>query len=242
MLKYFEGTVFNAGAEAIVNTVNCMGVMGAGIALEFMLRFPRMFEGYKEKCETREIQVGKVSYFEDDNYTIVNFPTKWHFKFPSKIEWIEFGLKDFIRTYSRFGFRSDAFPKLGTLNGGLSWAAVKALMERYLSKLDIDVIICLDEIKSAQGIEAEMVSFFNDKHLAIINELPKLTKKQTGILQSAVPVRRFWHLSELAGIGITTYSALFKICFDYACEKTRFNLQSSFFDLYENRISNVAGR
>jgi O-acetyl-ADP-ribose deacetylase (regulator of RNase III) len=233
MVKYFQGTVFNADAEAIVNTVNCTGVMGAGIAAEFMLRFPKMFEDYKERCENKEIQVGKVSYFKDESYTIINFPTKWHFKYPSQIEWIELGLKDFVKTYRRFDFGSVAFPKLGTLNGGLKWADVKALMEKYLSNLDIDVIICLDELRESQGIEAKMVSIFNENHASILEELPKITEKQKNTLQTSVPIRRFWHLSELGGIGFATYSSIFKVCFDHALDKIRLKVQSSF-DLFEN--------
>ena len=96
MIRYYKGTVFNAGAEAIVNTVNCDGVMGAGIALEFGLRYPDMYKDYVIKCKKGDICTGKVDYFKDSSgIIIVNFPTKIHFKYPSKIEWIESGLKAF---------------------------------------------------------------------------------------------------------------------------------------------------
>ncbi|MCL1984529.1 MAG: macro domain-containing protein [Methanomassiliicoccaceae archaeon] len=211
--------------------------MGAGIALEFKLRFPKMFDNYKERCEKNEIQVGKVSHFKDEGYTIVNFPTKQDFKYPSKIEWIESGLKDFVRTYDRSDFKNIAFPKLGTSNGGLDWAVVKTLMEKYLSDLEIDVIVCLDIMEEARGIEAKMVSIFNDNNVSILKDMLRLTKKQKDALRSAAPVKRFWHLSELDGIGITTYSKLFNICFDTArYEKTQ-RPQSGLSDFSQRRPS-----
>ena len=101
MVEYYDGSVFNVEADAIVNTVNCTGVMGAGIALEFSLRYPAMLEHYEKMCKIREIKIGRVDYFCDEEKTIINFPTKWHFKYPSQIEWIEMGLKDFVATYKK---------------------------------------------------------------------------------------------------------------------------------------------
>jgi len=230
MLRYFNGTVFNADAEVLVNTVNCDGFMGSGIALEFMLRFPKMFADYKKLCENGEIEVGRVSFYGDENCKVVNFPTKNHYRFPSKIEWIESGLKDFVRIHKLLGCKSIAFPKLGTSHGGLDWEDVKKLMEKYLSNLDIDVVICLDELKEAQGVEAKMVSFFNENYISIFGELSKLTKRQKEILQANVPIRRFWHLSKLEGIGDTTYSKIHKICLEHACDKRKSTVQPSFFD------------
>ena len=133
MVIYQEGTVFNTDAEAIVNTVNCTGVMSAGIALEYSLRYPEMFKAYEEKCKNKQIQIGKVDYYNNGDIIIVNFPTKWHFKYPSQISWIEQGLKDFVSTYKSQGFKSVAFTKLGTLNGHLNWNEVRCLdCERIL--------------------------------------------------------------------------------------------------------------
>ena len=77
MIKYFNGTVFNCDAEAIVNTVNTVGVMGAGLALEFALRYPDMLKDYEEKCKHKEIIVGKVNSYKAADKTIIYFPTKW---------------------------------------------------------------------------------------------------------------------------------------------------------------------
>ena len=76
MIKYFEGTVFNTPAKAIVNTVNCDGFMGAGLALEFALRYPDMLRDYEAKCKSKQIKTGLVDYFQEKDITIINFPTK----------------------------------------------------------------------------------------------------------------------------------------------------------------------
>lgn len=214
MIKYFEGTVFNTDAKAIVNTINCIGVMNAGIALEFGLRYPKMLDEYTQKCKNKEIQVGKIYYFKDTEKTIINFPTKWHFKYPSKIEWIEMGLKNFVETYKQYNIVSVAFPKLGTLNGQLDWKVVKNLMEYYLSKVDIDVYICLDDKKEAEGIEAKMLEFINKLDINRIKSEVKLNEKQIIMLNNYKPFSRFWKIKEIESLGTKTYKALFKYCYN----------------------------
>ena len=207
MIKYVNGTVFNQNTCAKVNTVNTVGVMGAGIALEFSLRYPEMLFDYEEKCKNRLITVGKVDYYKTQGITIINFPTKWHFKYPSKIEWIEQGLIDFVNTYKAAGITSVAFPRLGTSNGGLDWPDVQRVMEKYLSDLDIEVLICLDN-GPAEGLEKEMVDRFNDTDFS--KKIPdvKLNAKQIASLEEAKPIDRFWKVKELDGIGITCYKKL----------------------------------
>ena len=154
MIKYIKGTVFNTRAQTIVNAVNCVGVMGTGIALEFKLRYPEMFNDYVEQCRSKKIKTGVPSLYKYyDNEFIMNFPTKEHWKSPSKIQWIDEGLKYFVNNYKSMKIQSIAFPKLGTNNGGLDWNDVKILMEKYLEPIDLMVYICLDESNEAEGIE-----------------------------------------------------------------------------------------
>lgn len=215
MIKYFEGTVFNSGACTLVNAVNTVGVMGAGIALEFRLRYPRMYYDYKKKCEEGKLVVEKVDYFNvDSNIIIVNFPTKVHFKYPSKLIWIEKGLQYFVETYKEHSIKSIAFPKLGASNGGLEWERVKVVMERYLSNLDIEVIICLDEKKNAEGIEGEMLKRLNHIDINDLSNEVKLSKKQIEIIAKNLPLNRFWELSKLESIGIKTYENIFKFFYE----------------------------
>lgn len=212
MITYLEGTVFNTDADAIVNTINCIGVMNAGIALEYGLRYPELLKEYEQKCKNKEISVGHIYYYKDKEKLIVNFPTKWHFKYPSKLEWIEDGLKDFVTTYKQYNIKSIAFTKLGTLNGGLDWDRVKILMEKYLNNLDIPVYICLDNKKDAEGLEKEMLNVFNDLSTEELKQNIRLTTKQLDILKQNMPINRFWKIKEIEGIGTTTYKSLFNYC------------------------------
>lgn len=215
MIKYFNGTVFNCNAMAVVNTVNCQGFMGAGIALEFALRFPDMLKDYESKCKKGKIMVGCVDYFYANEKIIVNFPTKKYFKYPSKIEWIEQGLIHFVKTYKDHNITSVAFPKLGTSNGGLKWEEVKQIMEKYLNPIDIPAYICLD-VNEAEGLEKEMLDVFNSLDLTMLKPYMRISKKQKSILEENRPIRRFWMIKNLDGIGITFYTNIFNYCKDVA--------------------------
>lgn len=211
MLRYYEGTVFNTKADVLVNTVNCFGVMGAGIALEFKLRYPEMFIKYEEMCKNNEYKVGRPRLYKGENTSILNFPTKNHWRAPSKIEWIEEGLKYFAENYKKANIKSIAFPKLGTNNGGLSWEIVKPLMEKYLGNLqDIDITICLDTLKEADGIEKKMVDDFNNTTFELLKKQYKINQKQAKVIEQNSPINRFWVLSTLPGVGERTYEKLFR--------------------------------
>lgn len=210
MIIYYKGTVFNSGAEALVNTVNCVGFMGGGIALEYKLRYPEMFEDYAEKCKRKQIQTGKVDYYKyPDGVTIVNFPTKYHFKYPSQLSWIRQGLADFLLTYKQQGFSSVAFPKLGCGKGNLDWNEVKPVMEKMLGQVDIDVYICLDEVPAAQGVEKQMLDAFEAMTVDDISQVIKLNAKQKSALENSRPYRRFYEIALTGSIGKTTYERLF---------------------------------
>lgn len=210
MLKYYEGTVFNSNAKTLVNTVNCFGVMGAGIALEFKLRYPEMFKKYQEMCKNGEYKVGKPKLHKLEEVQILNFPTKNHWRAPSKIEWIEEGLKYFSLNYKKANIKSIAFPKLGTSNGGLKWDIVKPIMEKYLGELDdIEITICLDDLSEAEGIEKKMVDDINSLPFEQIKNDFKLNKRQSEIIENVLPVNRFWKISTLRGVGEKTYERLF---------------------------------
>lgn len=210
MLKYYGGTVFNVPVKTYVNTVNCVGIMGSGIALEFKLRFPDMYEDYKKKCKEKQLTVGKPYIYEhSENIWIMNFPTKNHWKYPSKLEWIEEGLRYFKENYKNWNIDSIAFPKLGTANGKLDWKEVRSVMEKYLSSLDIEIYICLDEKDEAEGMEKEMVDDINRASLIHLVENVKINKQQAQIITDNLPINRFWHISKFSEIGKTTYEKVF---------------------------------
>ena len=143
MIKYIEGDIFSSPAQVIVNTVNTVGVMGKGIALEFKNRYPNMFETYKKMCEKHQLTIGKLALvYEPDHWNLL-FPTKQNWRYPSKLEYIESGLVKFRQTYMEKGISSIAFPKLGCGNGELKWDDVKELMEKHLKSLPIDIYVYL---------------------------------------------------------------------------------------------------
>ncbi len=149
MIRYLEGDIFSTPAQTIVNTVNTVGVMGKGIALEFKKRYPDMFDKYKTACEKKKLKIGTLMLcYEADHWTLL-FPTKEHWRNPSRIEYIEQGLMKFCNSYAEYGITSIAFPKLGCGNGELDWNNVKPLMEAYLKLLPIDVYIYTNTLKGA---------------------------------------------------------------------------------------------
>ncbi len=141
MIHYVKGDIFKSPAEAIVNPVNTVGVMGAGLALQFKKRYPLMFNAYKIHCNRGKLKPGVLMYYRTQDYLVVNFPTKEDWREESQLDYIERGLRTFVRRYKDREIQSIAFPPLGCGLGGLDWKEVKPLMEKYLSDLDIDVYI-----------------------------------------------------------------------------------------------------
>ena len=149
MVEYIEGDIFSSPAQVIVNTVNTVGVMGKGLALAFKKRYPDMFDKYRKACENHQLTVGKLMLFYEPDHWILLFPTKDHWRYPSKLEYIESGLKVFTSIYSEKNISSIAFPRLGCGNGELNWNDVRPIMEKYLKPLPIDIYIYLDRIPSS---------------------------------------------------------------------------------------------
>ena len=138
--KEISGNIFNTKAMAVVNTVNCVGAMGKGIALDFKLRFPEMFKEYQRICFQHLLKPGQILPYKKSNPIILNFAIKDDWKDPSKIEWIEETLQKFVDNYKKLGITSIAFPWMGAMNGGLPIEVIKELTRKYLSSLDdIDI-------------------------------------------------------------------------------------------------------
>jgi O-acetyl-ADP-ribose deacetylase (regulator of RNase III) len=146
MIRLAEGNLLDSKVDALVNTVNTVGVMGKGIALMFRERFSENYRVYAAACRRNEVQIGRMFVTEraalDPPRWIVNFPTKQHWRGNTKLEWIELGLHDLRRVIRELGIRSIALPPLGCGNGGLDWSAVRPLIERELRDLsEVDVIV-----------------------------------------------------------------------------------------------------
>ncbi|MBP5422167.1 MAG: macro domain-containing protein [Paludibacteraceae bacterium] len=141
-MAYIEkkGNIFNSKAMAIVNTVNCVGAMGKGIALDFKLRYPEMFKEYQRICIQHLLKPGQILPYKKSNPIILNFAIKDDWKDPSKVEWIEETLQKFVNNYKSLNITSVAFPWMGAMNGGLPIETIKSLTRKYLSELnDIEI-------------------------------------------------------------------------------------------------------
>ena len=146
MIEYKTGDIFTEDVEAIVNSVNCVGVMGRGIALQFKNMFPDNFKAYAEACNRGEVKPGRMFVFETNQLTgpryIVNFPTKRHWRGKSRIEDIESGLDALAHEIAERGIGSIALPPLGSDLGGLKWDDVRPRIEGALQGLnDLHVVI-----------------------------------------------------------------------------------------------------
>lgn len=140
MFKALIGDLFASEAQTLINTVNCVGVMGKGVALEFKKRFPRMASNYADRCARGEVRLGEPYLYTDETGArIVNFPTKGHWRSSSRLADIEQGLDYLVAHASEWGITSLALPPLGCGNGGLAWSEVGPLIYTKLYGLPIDV-------------------------------------------------------------------------------------------------------
>lgn len=146
MIEYTEGDILKSEAEALINTVNCVGVMGRGIALQFKKAFPGNFKAYADACKKQQVKPGQMFVFETKQLTnpkyIINFPTKRHWRGASRIEDIESGLEALVETLKHYDIHSVAIPPLGSGLGGLDWKEVKRRIELALEPLsNIHIVV-----------------------------------------------------------------------------------------------------
>ena len=147
MIESTQGNLLNAPVEALVNTVNTVGVMGKGIALQFKQAYPQMFRAYEQAAKAGTVQLGKMQVYDIGALVggprwIINFPTKGHWRSSSRIADIQSGLQDLTETIQRLNIRSIAVPPLGCGHGGLDWAEVRPLIESSLGNLpDVRVLV-----------------------------------------------------------------------------------------------------
>ena len=214
-ITIINGNIFNTKAQTIVNTINCVGVMGKGIALVFKLRYPQMFNIYKQYCAAHLIDIGKLWLYKGESSApwVLNFPTKTHWKLPSEYTYIEKGLQKFVDSYKDKGITSNAFPLLGANNGGLDKNVVLNIMINYLKKCDIPVEIYQYDPKDPD----DLFETFKSNWMQIPYEQKKQmlkTKNRIETIDSAVlseNVHSMISLIDYPGIGIKTMES----CFDF---------------------------
>ena len=175
MIERTRGDILQADAEALVNTVNCVGVMGRGIALQFRKAFPECFTAYKAVCDRKELHPGTMHVCElgrlENPRLVINFPTKRHWKGKSKMEDIEAGLAALVELIRERGIRSIAIPPLGCGLGGLEWQQVRVRIEAVFAGLD-DVHVLVYEPGGAPAAEA----------MARLEKAPNMTVGRASLL------------------------------------------------------------
>lgn len=169
MITYTYGNLLESEAEALVNTVNTVGVMGKGIALQFKKAFPANFLKYSEACRSRKLISGTLLVTRENNSRgqekiIINFPTKQHWRYPSKYEYIHSGLTELVKIINAHKIKSIAIPPLGCGNGGLQWHIVKPMIENALKEINCNIIIYEPSTHSAASHEYQQLQLFNDSY------------------------------------------------------------------------------
>ena len=201
------GDIFESNCSTIVNTVNCVGVMGKGIALEFKKRYPEMFMEYVLKCDRGEVKPGIPYVYQNEDVSILNFPTRDHWRSPSRLSYVIDGLDWFVDNYEKYNIESIAFPPLGCGNGGLTWSVVGPLMYQKLSILPINIEIYAPFGTSPKEISNEFLSNTVSEDNVIGNSNSRVNPKWYLILQV---VRELNERKYALTVGRTIYQ---KICF-----------------------------
>ncbi len=172
MIEFKTGDILKADAEALVNTVNCVGIMGRGIALQFKNDFPENFKAYVAACKRKEVQPGRMFVFETGTFTnpkfIMNFPTKRHWRGKSRMEDIDSGLKALVEEIRVRGIRSIAIPPLGSGLGGLNWADVRPRIVEALRGLNDLQVIVFEPNGAAVAIQSREVPVMSPGRAALV--------------------------------------------------------------------------
>lgn len=183
LINYTTGDLLKSEAEVLVNTVNCEGYMGKGIAYQFKLQFPENNKDYIRSCKSGELTVGKLHYFYENGKYIVNFPTKNKWREKSKIEYISEGLDQLVKLIGEKQFKSIAIPPLGSGNGGLNWSEVKLLIENKLSKISNNLNILVYEPSKNYSSKPIIEPKLNFSSLILMQMKLKLNKFDNTRLQ-----------------------------------------------------------
>jgi len=163
MIEEVHANLFDIQADAIVNPVNCVGVMGKGIALEVKKRYPRSYRAYRVACECGHLRPGVLFYVagQGSERNVIHFASKDHWRQPSQLEWIEAGLEDLRRHYAAWGLTSIAMPQLGCGLGKLDWEDVRPLTWTTFEREPLEVIVSISTADQYEGQGQAQLSIFD---------------------------------------------------------------------------------
>ena len=214
-LKFISGNIFTSKRQTLVNTVNCVGVMGAGVALEFKFRYPEMFKEYVQRCREGELVIGTLWLYKpkDGSRWVLNFPTKKHWRHPSREEYLERGLSNFLDVYKGYGLESVAFPLLGAANGGIPEERSKAIMTRYLSECDIPIDIYTYNPEAKDDLYDSFKAKFSSTDDEQLSRATKLRRGRVSLVRQSLnrpEIRSISRLATVRGIGAASLEKLFR--------------------------------
>jgi O-acetyl-ADP-ribose deacetylase (regulator of RNase III) len=216
-IREITGSLFASSAQTLVNTVNCKGVMGKGVALEFRLRYPEMFRQYEAACTTNSLRPGHILAHPTDTRppAILNFAIKDRWQDDSRLEWIDACLKEFVNQYKSWGISTIAFPHMGTANGGLCWHDVRKLMMAYLGPLsDLDVEIVAFDPAAREPFFDRLKEIFDTRDDAWIIERAGLSARIISTVRTALGSGALVNtggLAKLKGVGSKSLEQLYAL-------------------------------
>ena len=213
-IKILKGNIFTSKYQTLVNTVNCVGVMGAGIALEYRLRYPEMHDKYVQLCVENKIDIGVLWVYKSPDRWILNFPTKKHWKYPSKKEYLHAGLDKFLNTYKEKKINSIAFPLLGADKGGIPQDESLRIMTAFLEKADVEIEIYKYDVTAKDDLYDKVKDWLLSQDIERISKSTKLRKDYVVKVVDAMQSPSVVQLSQLAqikGIGIRTLEKIFNL-------------------------------
>lgn len=232
-----KGDLLQSTSHALVNTVNCVGVMGKGVALAFKKAYPEMFKDYVGRCADKEVQLGKPYIFDAGKHLIVNFPTKGHWRAVSRLADIEAGLAALHDLVAKWDIRSIAVPPLGCGNGQLDWAVVGPTLERHLQTLAIPVQLYVPHDMS---IEAAQLELFAGRPRAnnTGNKQPRIAASSLAlvkILENVQNERYHWPVGRIKFQKLAYFATVAGI-------PTGLEFEQASFGPYASELKKVVGR
>lgn len=216
-VNIIRGNIFTTQCQTIVNAINCVGVMGRGIALEYRLRYPEMYLKYIGLCDAKAIDIGMLWLYKSNKKWILNFPTKKHWRYPSKKEYLHSGLEKFVATYKSKEIESIAFPMLGADRGGINQAESLEITSSYLNTLDIQVEIYIYDRNAKDDLYQKTKEWLLSRSVESVSNKTGISANLIRNVYSAMHVDDIVQLNQLAnvkGIGIKTLERLFRITQD----------------------------
>ena len=203
MIRYSSGDMFTDDSEAIVNTVNCVGIMGRGVALQFKSRFPDNFKAYAAACKTGEVKCGRMFVFHTGSLMnpkwIINFPTKRHWRGKSRLEDVAEGLDDLADVVERLGAHSISMPPLGCGLGGLDWRIVRPLIECKLARLACSVVVHEPISSTALAVSVPVVPKMTPGRAALVELVRKYLGAMLAPFITLLEVHKLMYFLQEAG-------------------------------------------